>query len=228
MTGAFETMRAVDGKVELLDEHVQRLLRGLKVLKIRHRYTLTGLKRAVRQAVTQHPSIKPARVRLMVFVQDGRAQRAVAVLPYRPPTAKQYKKGLRLMIAKTRRPATARWAEVKSLDRGLFDGAYQRAKARGYDDVLLVNNKGHVFESSRANIFIFSGGKLMTPPLSSGCLNGIMRCQVMAAARRWNIPVLEKNLTVSMVNRAESILLTNSLMGIIGAFLPCPPAVIRL
>src|SRR3989338_787838 len=92
--GVFETIRAVHGKVELLDEHVQRLLRGLKALKIHHRYTSAGVKSIVRQVVRRNSSIILGRVRMMVFVQGRHVHCTAMVLPYRLPSAKQYRVGL--------------------------------------------------------------------------------------------------------------------------------------
>ena len=213
--GVFETMRAARGQAEYLDEHLSRLRQGLKVLKIRHDYTMDGLKRIVRQVIKQNPSIKLGRLRVMVFTEGKTVHCAVMILKYDPPSSQQYREGLRISVVKTNRPATARWADVKSLDYELFADAYERAKTAGYDDALLVNSKGHVFETTRANIFIRWGGKLLTPPLTSGCLNGIVRRRVIAAARRLNIPMLEKNLSVAMVKNAQEVYATNSMMGVI-------------
>jgi len=213
--GAFETMCALDGKVEWLEEHLQRLLRGLKALRVRHHYTLPALKRIVRRVARRNPSIKLGRLRAMVFEAGHTVHCAVMMLDYQPLSSEQYRAGLKVSIIKTKRPATARWADVKSLDYGLFASAYDKARSSGYDEALLVNAKGHVFEASRANIFILSGGTLITPPLTSGCLDGIVRRQVMAFARRFGIPVLEKDLTVPVVRSAQGIFLTNSMVGMV-------------
>ena len=73
---------------------------------------------------------------------------------------------------------------------------------------------GHIFEASRANIFWIKDKVLYTPPLSSGCLNGITRQQVIKQARKLRIPVKEKNLTPEILKKSDAAFLTNSLIGI--------------
>lgn len=211
--GVFETIRYAGGVIEFIDEHVGRLMAGLKILSIRHGFSVSGLKAVLRQVVKKNSGIKSGRLRLMVFQAGGHTHCLATMAVYHPPSAQQYRRGLRLKLIKTRRPATARFAGVKSLDYTLFARAHQQALAAGCDDALLVNAAGRVFEASRANIFIVREGALVTPPLSCGCLNGIGRRTVMAIARRLGIKVREQNLTPAMVRRGGKIFLTNSLMG---------------
>jgi len=102
---------------------------------------------------------------------------------------------------------------VKSLDYALFTGAYQRAAALGFDEAILLNSRGYVFEASRANIFVVQNGVLLTPPLGSGCLDGIMRARVMRQALRHKIPVRECNLTVEDILHSDGAFITNVLIG---------------
>ena len=151
-----------------------------------------------------------ARVRVLAWQEGLQKHVVVMALPYSFPT----KEIFRACLIKTSRPALAKFANKKSLDYKLFADAYAQACAKGFDEALLINDKGFIFEASRANVFILSDGKLITPPLSSGCLNGITRQQLIKSARKMKIPVLEENLTVSMIKGAEEAFLTNSLFGI--------------
>ena len=213
--GVFETMRVINGKIEFYDEHIKRLLGGLKTLNIRHTYTALDLKHIVRCLIRRNPMIAIGRARVLVFEEGGCVHCAAMVLPYQPLAPEKYRRGLRAKIVQTGRPAHARYAGVKSLDYAVFADAHQQALATGYDEALLLNDKGHVFEASRANIFICSGGKIITPPLSSGCLEGIIRGQVITIARQLDIPVLERNLTPAMVKSSDYAFLTNSLAGLV-------------
>ena len=129
-------------------------------------------------------------------------------LPYKISEGKPYK----VCLIKTKRAANRRLAEVKSLDYGLFAKAYAAALSRGFDEALLLNNRGHIFEASRANIFWIKDGILCTPPLSSGCLNGITRQQIITQARRLKIPLKEEILTPQLLRKADEVFLTNSLI----------------
>ncbi len=212
--GVFETIRCCDGQIEFLTEHVNRMLTGLKVLKIKHNYTAAKLKQIARQVLRRNPSIQLGRLRLMVFQISTTLHCTAMVMPYTPPSA------LKVKLIQTDRQTTSKWADVKSLRYGMFADAYRKARAAGCDEALLINRQGHIFEASRANVFIISNGRLITPPLSSGCLNGIIRQQVLLAAKELNVPVQEQGITPAMLKNADRIFLTNSLNGLVPASLP--------
>lgn len=208
--GVFETMRVVNGRVEYVEEHLFRLSKGLKALKISCPVSLAAIKRVVRAVVRKNPSIALGRLRLMVFCEQGQTHTACMVLPYKPFNGRQYQKGLKACVIKTARPATSRYASVKSLDYAVFSNALKRAVSRGCDEAVLLNAKGYVCEASRGNIMILYQGQWLTPPLSSGCLNGIMRALVMG-----QMDVREKNITPAMLRLADVVVMTNSLAGLI-------------
>ncbi len=208
--GVFETMRVVNGRVEYLDEHLFRMLKGLKILKISCPSSLAAIKRIVSTVVSKNPSIALGRLRLMVFGEQGQTHTACMVLPYKPFNGRQYREGLNACVIKTARPATSRYASVKSLDYAVFSNALKRAVSQGYDEAVLLNAKGYVCEASRGNIFILYQDQWLTPPLSSGCLNGIMRTLVMG-----QMDVRERNITPKMLRLADVVVMTNSLAGLI-------------
>jgi branched-chain amino acid aminotransferase len=105
-------------------------------------------------------------------------------------------------------------ADLKSLDYELFAQANAQARSKGFDEALLLNRNGTIFEASRANIFWIKDKVLYTPPLSSGCLNGITRRQVVKQARSLKISVKEINLTPEILKNSDAAFLTNSLIGI--------------
>jgi branched-subunit amino acid aminotransferase/4-amino-4-deoxychorismate lyase len=204
--GAFETLLAIDGIAFDVSPHLNRLKQGLKVLKIKSPLVNQSI---IKELLRHHPW-PCARVRIMVW-QAGRDVHVMgAVLAYQLTKNKNYQ----VSLIKTNRAATARWANVKSLDYELFAAAYNLAKSDGFDEALLLNSKGHIFEASRANIFWTKDNVLYTPPLSSGCLNGITRQQVMKQAAQLKILVKERNLTPQILKKAGTAFLTNSLIGI--------------
>ena len=204
--GVFETMLGLDGMVMDLDLHIKRLRGGLKVFKIE----TPLIDRSIFQELLGRNKLSCARVRLMVW-QAGREVHVMSTaVPYKISSKKTY----RVCLIKTDRTANGRSINVKSLDYALFAQAYAKAKAQGFDEALLLNRKGYIFEASRANIFWVKNKVLFTPPVSSGCLNGITRQQVIKQARSLKISVKEKNLTSEILKQADAAFLTNSLTGI--------------
>lgn len=204
--GVFETMLGLDGVVLDASLHLERLLSGLKALGIRP----PPLNALLLKEVLRRNRLSTARVRAMVW-QAGREVHVMAVaLPYEAPERKNY----RVCLFRTGRRADDRLAGVKSLDYGLFAKAFALARAKGFDEALLLNRRGHIFEAGRANIFWIKDRVLYTPPLSSGCLSGITRRQVIDSTRRLKVPVQERDLTPQILKAADAAFLTNSLIGI--------------
>jgi branched-chain amino acid aminotransferase len=204
--GVFETMLGVGGKVLDADVHLKRLRLGLKTLGIK----IPVIDPSILEKVLRRNRFTCARVRLIVWKEGKQAHVMTAALPYEFPGKKAY----RVCLVKTKRAANSRLASVKSLDNGLFARSYASARARGLDEALLLNAKGQICEASRANIFWIKGWILYTTPLSSGCLNGITRQQVIKQAQFLKMPVKERNLTLSLLQKADHAFLTNSLVGI--------------
>ena len=204
--GVFETILVLDGVILDLAEHVKRLRQGLKVLSI----ALPSIDLSLLKELLRSNKLSSARLRLMVW----KAGQAIHVMAIATPYTMNKKKTFRVCLVKTKRMANARFAHVKSLDYGLFAEAFQQAQHQGYDEALLINSRGHIFEASRANIFWMKDKVLYTPPLSSGCLNGITRQQVIHQALNIKISVKEKNLTPEILRAADAAFLTNSLIGI--------------
>jgi branched-chain amino acid aminotransferase len=211
--GVFETMLGLDGVVFDVEDHLKRLRAGLKALKIK----APRVNPLIFKTLLRRNRLSCARVRIMVWQEKGDSiycplflHVMACALPYQFSSKAVY----RVCLVKTKRPANSRLAHVKSLDYAVFAQAHAQAQAQGFDEALLLNARGHIFEAGRANIFWIKDKILYTPPLTSGCLNGITRRRVMAHARRLKIPVKETHLTPAILREADTAFLTNSLMGI--------------
>lgn len=215
LKGVFETLRVERGRAHDVPAHLKRLFSGLKVLKMTRVMPAEQLTAALRKTIRLNRHINCGRLRICVYQEKQRVCCALMLLAYQPLPLGKYAQGLKVMLVKTRRPARPQEANVKSLDYGLFARAHAKAKAKGYDEAILLNERGEVFEASRANVFLWYAGELITPPLSSGCLDGITRRHIIDLARRMKLPVCEKNVTVDMLKKAGAVYLTNSLIGMI-------------
>jgi branched-chain amino acid aminotransferase len=204
--GVFETMLGLDGVVLDTALHMKRLREGLKTLSI----TPPRIDRSIFKELVCRNKLSWARVRMMVWQAGRQTHLMMVALPYKTRDKQSY----RVCLLKTDRAANAHWANVKSLDYELFAQAYVKAQRGGFDEALLINRNGFIFEASRANIFWVKDRTLYTPPLSSGCLNGITRRQVIKQAVHLKISVKEKELTPAMLKAADAAFLTNSLIGI--------------
>ncbi len=100
----------------------------------------------------------------------------------------------------------------KTTQRGRYERAQAAARARGFWDLLFRNERGEVTEGSISNVFIRMGQEWRTPPLESGLLPGVMRERIIGERN-----AVEKAFDVDELRRADEILLTNSVRGVVQA-----------
>lgn len=86
----------------------------------------------------------------------------------------------------------------------------EQAHRRGYDDALLLNERGEVAECTAANIYCIRGGDVATPPLSSGCLSGVSRAILMEEGPRIGVPVTERVLKLEDFYYADEVFITST------------------
>jgi len=211
--GVFETMLGLDGVVLDASLHLKRLRTGLKILGINP----PSFDPLILKEVFGRNQLSYGRVRLMVWEAGpafSGAGKQVHVMVAAIAQPVPHKRKYRVCLVKTDRMAHDRWANVKSLDYEAFSQAFAHARDRGFDEALLLNRRGFIFEASRSNIFWIKDDILYTPPLSSGCLNGITRQQVIKQAQNFKISVKESNLTLQILKASDAAFLTNSLLGI--------------
>ena len=88
--------------------------------------------------------------------------------------------------------------------------ARMEALNAGYDEAIMLNNKGHVAEGSAENIFVVKNGNITTPPLDADILNGITRDSAIKLLKSNKIKVIEKNLKINDLLKADEIFMTGT------------------
>ena len=88
--------------------------------------------------------------------------------------------------------------------------ARMEALNAGYDEAIMLNNKGHVAEGSAENIFVVKNGRITTPPLDADILDGITRDSAIKILKSNKIKVIEKNLKINDLLKADEIFMTGT------------------
>jgi para-aminobenzoate synthetase/4-amino-4-deoxychorismate lyase len=126
-------------------------------------------------------------------------------------------------ITISRVPVSSRdpFARHKTTNRAFRDDELRAARESGFGEVLFLNERGELTEGAITNLFVEISGRLFTPPGSCGVLEGIFRRRVLADGA---LRASERILFPKDLERAERVFLTNSVRGIVPAFLPaaCP------
>ncbi len=210
--GLFETFLGVGDRVAFAKEHLDRLHRGAKVIGLKVPASRTQIERWMRSALKAHPAyIK--QLRLTVTAGDsarwrgksGKPQVVILVGPHQLPT-----KPSKLMVSPFRVDQESVFRRIKTISYAIQAAALKIARQKGFDDALMLNEKGYVAEISSANIFWVKKGIVYTPPIDAGCLEGTTREVMLRETRRLKLKLVEKHVTVAQLMTADEIFISSS------------------
>jgi len=218
--GVFEGIRAYNGRVFKLSEHIDRLFYSAQAIMLKLPMTHQQFMDATVDACRKN-KIRDGYIRLVV----SRGVGSLGLNPYKcakpsviiiadkiqlyPPVL--YKKGLDIITVPTvRNLHSALNPAIKSLN--YLNNVLAKIEAinGGCEEAIMLNSEGYVAECTADNIFIVKGNQLMTPPLSAGALYGITRGTVMDLARDNDLEVSEPNLTRYDLFNADECFITGT------------------
>jgi branched-chain amino acid aminotransferase len=127
-----------------------------------------------------------------------------------------YREFARLTVREHGRHAASPLAGVKTTSWLNSVWATAEAQREGFDEVVLLNERGEVSECTAANIFAVNDEKVLTPPLNSGCLEGVTRGVLMEVAPDAGTTVVEQTLRLEDLYSAEEVFITSTNRNLIG------------
>lgn len=218
--GVFEGIRAYNGRVFRLDEHLRRLHDSARAIRLTIPLSVGEIEEVVLDTLRKN-HIRDGYVRLVVTRGVG----DLGLNPERCPKAtvfciadtialyppRYYDEGLTVVTAATRRNAPdALNPRIKSLNYlnnilAILDG-----QAAGAQEVIMLSQEGYVVECSGDNIFLVRGDRLVTPPIHAGALDGITRAAVIELAHEMGVPIQETVFTLYDVYTADECFLTGT------------------
>jgi len=223
--GVFEGIRAYNGIVFKLREHIDRLYRSAHAIMLQIPIPKEEMIKIVLETLRKN-GLKDAYIRLVVTRGIG----DLGLDPRKCPkptiiviadTIKLHKseakeKGVTAMLSWVKRdPVDATSHEIKSLNYLNSILAKIEANISGVDEAICLDKNGFVCEGVAENIFIIKKGKIFTPPSYTGALPGITGETVIKLARKLGYEVIEKNLTPYELFTAEEIFFTGTAAEII-------------
>ena len=211
--GLFETMRSCEGKIVYLNEHIKRLQDSSRLIKIKVPYSAAKIKTAIHKTVELN-ELKDAKVRLNLWKAQRACEISITAEKYQPPPLGKYKKGFHCQISQAKCNEGSFLSGIKSQNYLIYQLARIQAKEKGFDEVIMLNNRKVLAEASRSNIFLVKAQDLFTPSLECGTLAGITRKAVFDLAEKLKIKIQEGEFSLQDLYHADEIFLTNSLMGI--------------
>jgi len=223
--GVFEGIRAYNGVVFKLKEHVDRLFRSAHALTLKISLSKQEVINAVVETLRKN-KMKDSYIRLIVtrgFGDLGLDPRKCPkptiiiitdTISIRAGNAKET--GITTMFSWVRRnPVDATTHEIKSLNYLNSVLAKIEANACGVDEAICLENNGYIAEGVGENIFIVRNGEIFTPPTSTGALAGITAEVVTELAAKLGIKLTVANLTPFMIFTSDEAFFTGTAMEVV-------------
>lgn len=217
----FETMKVSKHKVVFAEDHYFRLMASMRMLrmKIPMEFTLEFMEEEILKTVKVQDESENYRVRLSVFRNEGGyytpEQNTMSYLIKAETLDITGKEDYKIDVFKDFYVYSGLLSTVKTNNKILNTLASIFAKENELDNCVLVNENKNVVEVANGNLFIVKGNTIKTPPLTDGCLKGVVRKKL--------IEILEKNADYTLVEesfspfeiqKADEVFITNSIVGI--------------
>jgi len=226
--GVFETMRSYGPRLFMRDHHLARLFQSADAIGLRVPIPLARWTDILHEAMVRNEvgtDQRDAYLRITVSRGVGDigldpalcSSPTVVVMTKRliPPASHLYEQGVVVMVASiTRNLPSALPPRSKSTNFLNNILAKREAIAANAFDSLLLNWEGHLTEGTTSNLFFIRNGRLNTPALDCGLLDGITRQVVMQLAKELHLPIEEGYFTVDQLHQADECFLTNTSMEI--------------
>jgi len=217
--GVYEAIRAYDGLIFKLREHVDRLYESAKSIKIDMPFSREELGRLV-VAVLKKNGLRNSYIRIVVSRGRGRmgvdprncsTPTVVIMTEPREPLFGEGVKGISAIVSSIRR--TPSWSldpRIKTLNYLNNIMAKIEAIESGVEEAIMLNEQGYVAETSTENIFIVKNGIVSTPHPSQGVLRGITRDSVVTVTKGLGYPVEERPITIHELYNADEVFVTGT------------------
>lgn len=212
--GVFTTIRIYDGQAFAFERHWSRLHRDAERILLPFDFTSPTVAEALRRVIEANTvangcariyfvnnkagfwsSDEPGPATdLLIFTND---------LPVFPSPTK-------LAIQENGRYAAHPLAGTKVISWLQNVWSLEEARRRGFEEVILLNERGELAECTSANLFSVRGDLLVTPPLSSGCLAGVTREVLLEIGEQINLPIREQTLSLKELYESEEVFITST------------------
>ncbi|AVB76362.1 branched-chain-amino-acid transaminase [Methanococcus maripaludis] len=215
--GVFEGIRAYDGVVFKLEEHIERLYDSADSIAMKIPASKVEMEEIVIETLKSN-NLKDAYIRLVVTRGVG----DLGLDPRKCPKATIFciaenmkpllgEDGIKVITSSIRRlPVDVLNPAVKSLNYLNSILAKIQANYAGVDEAFLLDSEGYVAEGTGDNVFVIKNGKIKTPPLSSSVLKGITRDTVVDLAKEAGYTIIEEKMTLHDLFVADEIFITGT------------------
>jgi branched-chain amino acid aminotransferase len=218
--GLFTTMRVFQGEPFAFERHWKRLQKDAARTRMPFTFDADEMRFRLRELI-QRNEVREGTARIYaVYNKVGFWQSSEALpevdLIFCTAGLPSYREPVRLSLCEHSRHAASPLAGTKVTSWIFNVWTLQGAQQRGFDEALLLNERGEIAECTAANVFCTLGGRVLTPPLSSGCLEGVTRGILLDIAPATGISVEEKILRPEDLFAADEVFITSTNRSLLG------------
>ena len=219
--GLFTTLRVFQGEPFAFERHWRRLEKDAARTRVPFPFTAAHVRAQLRELIQRNDAREgTARIYMIYntigFWQSDESLPTVDLLLYTAGLP-AHQESARLTVAEHGRHAASPLAGVKVTSWLLNVWSLQGAQQRGFDEVIMLNERGEVAECTAANIFCVREGRVLTPPLASGCLEGVTRgvlLDIIAPAE--GVKCAETPLRLEDFHSADEVFITSTNRNLLG------------
>jgi branched-chain amino acid aminotransferase len=211
--GVFSTLHVAGGVLFAWEKHWARMKKDAALMRVPlpdPEYVRQGLLKLVEANKAYDATLRVVIVRNGGSVWEGpptgRASDVIALTA----DLKDWGEGVKLTYTDQARHAGCMFAGTKILSWALNLTWVEEAHEKGFDEVILLNERGEVSECTSANVFIAEGNQVWTPPLSSGCLPGVTRDILLHEIKAEGYQIGEKTLVPAELEHADNAFITST------------------
>lgn len=221
--GLFETMKVMNGEIILASMHFERLFAGLSLLKfeVPKLLTVQKLQNEILSLCKRNECDLLARVRLSVFRgngglydEDKKLQYIIECSPLNESINKLNENGLIIDIYPEAKKNCDIFSNLKSANFLPYTMAALYAKENKLNDCLVLNTKNNIADSTITNVFIIKNELIITPALTEGCINGVMRKYLLKKLQDSGYRIQESCISIFDIENADEVFLSNAINGI--------------
>ena len=224
--GVFETLKIVNNKILFLEDHYFRLMASMRIVRmeIPMNFTQDFIEDQILSLAKINNCQDSARVRLTVYrnskgyylPENNEIGYLINSKPLENKFYNFFDNDFEIDLYKDFYVTKQLLSSIKSTNKLINITGSIFAKENKLDNCLLMNDSKNIIEALNGNIFMFFNNKLLTPPVSEGCLNGVMRKQILTLAKKIeSIEVAESIISPFDLQKADELFITNVVSGII-------------
>jgi len=204
-----------------LKDHLQRLFRSAKIMRIKPKYTINEIQKAFIKTVSLNKYKEDITVRIVLFINESgswNSEYKGELLISPAPRGRSFKKGITCCVSSWERINDKSLPPRVKTGANYINGRMAQLEAitNGYDSALFLNNKGNLSEAPGSCIFIIKQGKLITPPLTASILDSITRDTIIKISEKeLKIPTIERNIDRTELYTCDETFLCGTTMEIV-------------